>query len=55
MESRIEEALLGQHLVDVRQMHLEAVFLFVNILRHPVELAGLVKLGCCGGIDRKVA
>lgn len=36
-------------------MHLQAVFILVDILGHPVELPGLVQICCRGGIDRKVA
>jgi len=37
--------LLGQDLVDVWQVHLNAVLCLVDTGRHPVELACLVELG----------
>ena len=36
-------------------MHLQAVFVLVDILGHPVELPGLVQLCCRSGVDGKVA
>lgn len=36
-------------------MHLQAVFILIYILRHPVELSSLVKIGSCDGVNRKIA
>jgi len=36
--------LLGQNLVYVWQVHLDAMLGFIDIVRHPVEFAGLVEL-----------
>jgi len=46
---------LREHFVDVRKVHLETVFVFVDVFSHPVELAGLVEVCCCGCVDGKVA
>lgn len=46
---------LRKHLVDVREMHLETVLVFVDVLGHPVELAGLVEFCCCGCVDGEVS
>lgn len=36
-------------------MHLQAVFILVDILGHPVELSSLVQVCCRSGVDWKVA
>lgn len=38
------ECKLGQNLIDVGQMHLETVFIFVSLRGHPLELASIEEL-----------
>lgn len=44
----------AQHLVNVRQMHLKTVLLFVYTLRHPFESPGLVQLCGSGAVDCEI-
>lgn len=44
----------GEHFVDVGKVHFEAVLVFVYVLGHELEVAGLMELGSRGGVDIQV-
>lgn len=48
-------SLLEEDFVDVREMHLETVFVFVDVLRHVLKEAGVVKFCCGGGVDGEIS